>query len=116
MSTLALDARWVYKILPRNLWEQTLQDGALVGSPDDLRDGYIHLSTAVQVPGTLARYFAGVPDLLLIAVDPAMLGAALRYEPARGGDMFPHLYAPLPLLACRVLTIRNTPEDDWEPA
>ncbi len=67
----------------------------------DLADGYIHFSTAAQVQETAARHFAGQTELLLVAVDPAALGEALRWEPSRGGDLFPHLYQPLPLSAVR---------------
>lgn len=109
-----LDARFVYKILPRRLWEQLLQEGATRGSPDDLRDGYIHLSTASQVPGTVERYFAQANDLLLIAVDPAVLGGALRFEPSRDGQLFPHLYAPLPLSACKLTLSRADAGDAWQ--
>ena len=62
-----------------------------------MRDGFIHFSTAAQVPETATRHFAGQPDLLLVAVAAERLGDALRWEPSRGGALFPHLYAPLPL-------------------
>ena len=65
------------------------------GAPIDLADGFIHFSTAGQVDETAARHFAGQAGLLLVAVDAAALGAALKYEPSRGGALFPHLYAPL---------------------
>ena len=70
-------------------------------APVDHADGYIHFSTVDQVRETAAKHFAGQNDLLLVAVDPSPLGAALRYEPSRGGALFPHLYAPLPLTAVR---------------
>jgi uncharacterized protein (DUF952 family) len=79
-----------------------------------LRRSYVHLSAADQVAGTLAKYFADVPDLILLAVDPAMLGADLRYEPSRGGALFPHLYAPLPLAACQALAWRAQPALPWQ--
>ena len=71
------------------------------GAPVDLADGYIHFSTAGQVAETAARHFAGRTDLILVAVEAEALGAALRYEPSRGGAMFPHLYGKLPLAAVR---------------
>ena len=71
--------------------------GRFEGSADDARDGFIHLSAGHQVPGTLERYFAGQRDLVLLAVDPDRLGEGLRWEPSRGGELFPHLYGPLDL-------------------
>lgn len=85
----------VYKICDRSSWLEAQRRGTFAGSADDLRDGFIHLSTASQVVGTLQRHFAGRSDLLLIAVDADDLGSALRWEPARDGALFPHLYAPL---------------------
>ena len=87
----------IYKIAPAELWHQAELKGSFSGSPVDQADGFIHLSTAAQVRGTAARHFAGQNDLLLIGVDPHLLGADLRYEPASGGALFPHLYAPLNL-------------------
>ena len=72
-----------------------------------MQDGYLHFSTGQQVRETAARHFAGQGDLLLIAVDADSLGTALRYEPSRGGDLFPHLYAPLPLSS--VLWVKPLP-------
>lgn len=89
----------IYKIVPESLWRAARQEGAFEGAAIDIEDGYIHFSTAAQVRETAARHFAGKGDLLLIAVDGAALGAALRYEPSRGGDLFPHLYAILPMEA-----------------
>ena len=91
----------IYKICPEALWREAERAGAFAGAPVDARDGYIHFSTAAQARETAAKHFAGRRDLLLIAVEAEALGAALRYEPSRGGDLFPHLYAPLPLSAVR---------------
>ncbi len=85
----------IYKIMSRALWLQAEAAGVFVGAPVDAADGYIHFSTAAQVEETAAKHFAGQDDLLLAAVDPETLGAALRWEPSRGGALFPHLYAPL---------------------
>ncbi|MGU3537197.1 DUF952 domain-containing protein [Methylobacterium sp. A54F] len=93
----------VYKICPRSLWEDAEAAGHFAGAPVDAADGFIHLSTAGQAPETAARHFAGQGDLLLVAVDAEALGAALRYEPSRGGDLFPHLYGVLPLSAVRAV-------------
>lgn len=85
----------VYKIAPRAVWEGAVRDGIYRGSPDDHRDGFIHLSSEAQVAGTLARHYSGQSDLVLIAYEAAGLGGALKWEPSRGGDLFPHVYGPL---------------------
>jgi uncharacterized protein (DUF952 family) len=72
-----------------------LQGGVFEGSPVDRADGFIHLSSASQLTGTVDRHFAGQADLTIIALDLSALGEAIRWEPARGGQLFPHLYAPL---------------------
>ena len=85
----------IYKILSADLWREAVAAGRLDGAPVDLADGYIHFSTAAQRRETAARHFKGQPGLVLLAVDPAMLGDDLKWEPSRGGDLFPLLYAPL---------------------
>lgn len=97
----------IYKIVPESLWREARQKGFFEGAPIDLTDGYIHFSTAAQARETAARHFAGQTGLLLVAVDGAMLGEALKYEPSRGGDLFPHLHARLPMDA--VLSERPLP-------
>ena len=89
----------LYKIVPADLWRTAERDGVFGGSPVDLQDGFIHFSTATQVAETAAKHFAGQRDLVLVAVDAATLGDALKWEPSRGGALFPHLYAPLDLAA-----------------
>jgi uncharacterized protein (DUF952 family) len=89
----------IYKICERALWREAERAGLFRGAPVDARDGFIHFSTAAQVRETAARHFAGAADLMLIAVETAALGGALRWEVSRGGDLFPHLYGPLPLAA-----------------
>jgi uncharacterized protein (DUF952 family) len=85
----------VYKICPRALWQEAEAAGLFTGAPIDRQDGYIHFSTADQVAETAARHFAGQTDLLLVAVEVDALGDDLRYEPSRGGALFPHLYGSL---------------------
>ena len=85
----------IYKLCPAELWRVAVDDGVFRGSAVDLRDGFIHFSTADQVKETAARYFAGAAGLVLVAFDDASLGAELRYEPSRDGALFPHLHAPL---------------------
>lgn len=85
----------IYKICPARLWREAEAAGRFDGAAIDLTDGFIHFSTGGQLRETAAKHFAGQSDLLLIAVEGETLGAALRYEPSRGGALFPHLYAPL---------------------
>ena len=100
MSTL------IYKIATRAQWADAEASGVFEGAPIDVADGYIHFSTAAQVAETLAKHVAGQRDLLLIAVRAESFGDALRWEVSRGGQLFPHLYAPLPVAAAvRVVEI-----------
>lgn len=85
----------VYKIFRRPEWDAFAAAGQTEGAPVDLADGYIHLSTAAQVVETAARHFAGESDLVLVALRSAALAPDLRWEPSRGGQLFPHLYRPL---------------------
>lgn len=87
----------IYKILTADQWAALNAAGSTSGAPVDLADGFIHFSTGAQLAATAARHFGGQGDLVLAAIDPARLGAALRWEPARGGALFPHLYGPLRL-------------------
>lgn len=91
----------IYKIAPAALWAAAERAGVFTGAPVDVADGYIHFSTAAQARETAAKHFAGQADLKLVAVEVAALGPALKWEPSRGGALFPHLYAPLPLTAVR---------------
>lgn len=100
----------IYKILPRALWLDALAQGRLDGAPVDLADGFIHFSAGHQVEATAARHFSGQDDLVLAAFDEATLGPALKWEPSRGGDLFPHLYAPLPTGAA--LWVRPLPRTE----
>lgn len=86
---------FAYKVLPQSDWNAACAEGRFAGSPVDVLDGYIHLSTRETLPETLRKYFAGQTDLCLIEFETAELGDALRWEPARGGQLFPHLYTPL---------------------
>lgn len=78
-------------------WALAEAEGRFIGSPVDIDDGYIHFSTAVQAAETARRHFAGRRNLLLVAVEAQALGMALKWEPSRGGDLFPHLYDTLDL-------------------
>ncbi len=89
----------IYKICPASLWQEAVRDGVFKGAAIDLADGFIHFSTAEQVAETADKHFAGQDDLMLLAVDADRLGNALKWEPSRGGALFPHLYGNLPLSA-----------------
>jgi uncharacterized protein (DUF952 family) len=91
----------IYKICSEALWREAERVGVFAGAAIDLEDGYIHFSTAAQAPETAARHFAGQGDLVLVAIDAGALGDGLRWEPSRGGDLFPHLYGALRLNAVR---------------
>jgi len=101
----------LYKICPAVLWREAEREGIFRGSEHDRRDGFIHFSTAGQVAETAARHFAGQHDLLLIAVDADTLGDALRWEPSRGGALFPHLYGDLDFAAVVQVTPLQTGPD-----
>jgi uncharacterized protein (DUF952 family) len=88
-----------YKVLTSSQMALLEHEGVFAGAPIDLADGYIHLSTAEQLTETVTKHFAGQDDLHLVAVDLAVLGDAVKWEPSRGGQLYPHLYAPLPLSA-----------------
>jgi uncharacterized protein (DUF952 family) len=91
----------IFKICPRALWNAAERDGIFRGAPVDRADGFIHFSTAEQVRETAAKHFAGASDLVLVAVAAERLGAALKWEPSRGGALFPHVYGELPLAAAQ---------------
>jgi uncharacterized protein (DUF952 family) len=91
----------VYKIVAAGEWREAESAGVFAGAAVDRADGFIHFSTAEQAPETAAKWFAGRTDLTLAAVDAAALGADLRWEPSRGGALFPHLYGPLPMSAVK---------------
>ena len=80
-------------------WETALATGAYPGSSQDAADGFIHFSTAAKIVESAAKHRAGQSGLLLLTVDAGMLGDALKWEPSRGGQLFPHLYGALPVTA-----------------
>jgi uncharacterized protein (DUF952 family) len=97
----------IYKILTRPEWQAAEAAGRFQGSAVDRADGYIHFSTAAQARETARRHFAGVDDLVVLEVEADDFGEALRWEPSRGGDLFPHLYGPLEV--ARVLAVTEAP-------
>jgi uncharacterized protein (DUF952 family) len=99
-------AELIYHMCRHEEWEARAR-GIYVGSSQDAKDGFIHFSTAEQLPESARRHRAGQTDLVLLAVDPALLGSALRWEAARGGALFPHLYGTL--LVTDVRWVRDLP-------
>ena len=99
----------IYKILPRAEWAAAQAAGRFEGSAVDHQDGYIHFSTAAQAGETARRYFAGQADLVVLEVEGDALGDALKWEPSRGGDLFPHLYGVL--LTGQVSAVHEAPLD-----
>ncbi len=102
-----------YKILTADQWAQFEADGRFLGAPVDLADGYIHLSTAAQVDGTLEKHFAGQSGLVIAEIHLIALGDAILWEVSRGGALFPHLYADLPMSS--VITVRPASTPQSEP-
>ncbi len=104
------DLSTVFKLTTLDEWSNAIVEGALTGSADDLRDGFIHLSAQHQLEGTAKKYFSGIEGLCLVAFAAGDLGRELRWEPSRGGDNFPHFYGALPATAA--LWVRPVPIDE----
>lgn len=96
----AIMTELIYKISDEPTWRAAQKAGEFIGSELDIADGFIHLSTAETVKQTAALYYAGVEGLLLIAVDASKAEGELKWEASRNGELFPHLYGPLPMAAC----------------
>jgi uncharacterized protein (DUF952 family) len=99
----------IFKILARADWERAVSSGRFEGSAADVADGFIHFSAADQVAETAARHFAGQSDLVIVSVEADALGAALRWEPSRGGALFPHLYGALDVTRVVSVDAMDTP-------
>lgn len=99
MVTPMRNPEFIYKIASRPVFEASQAAGRFLGMPIDHKDGYIHFSTATQLEETLRLHFAGQDDLVVFCVNAPDLGADLRWEPSRGGQLFPHLYGELPMSA-----------------
>ena len=100
----------IYKIVNKAEWAKAEEAGVFEGAEIDLADGYIHFSTGQQVVETVTKHFAGQSNLLLVAVNSADLDERLKWEPSRGGDLFPHLYSELDLT--KVKFVKDLPLDD----
>jgi len=104
----------VYRLAVPSRWAEAMQAGKFTGEADDVRDGFIHFSTADQLPGTLEKHYSGHDRLALVEVPVSELGDALKWETSRGGDLFPHLYGDLPMLAvATVRLIRRGEDGEW---
>ena len=104
----------ICKICTVEEWADAQRVGKFTGSPEDVRDGFIHFSTREQVAETAARHFSQLTDLVLVMVDADRLGPSLKWERSRGGALFPHLYAPLDTSA--VLTVKELPDGEERTA
>ncbi|MGN6689311.1 MAG: DUF952 domain-containing protein [Sphingopyxis sp.] len=102
-----MTASTAFKVLTQQQWADFERERVFRGAPVDIADGYIHLSTAEQLDGTLTKHFAGQTCLMIAEVDLVQLGDAIRWEESRGGDLFPHLYAELPIHAVVSLQRRD---------
>ena len=91
-----MNKRWIYHLSRRADWARAKSAGSYQGSAEDTADGFLHFSTASQVVESAAKHRAGEKDLVLLEVDAHALDEGLRWEPSRGGQLFPHLYGPLP--------------------
>lgn len=97
----------IFKILRVPEWQSFQAAKRFAGSPDDLRDGFIHFSTEAQMAGTLEKYFSGEAEVVILEVAVAPLGDALRWEPSRNGALFPHLYGTLLLHHVAAVSVRK---------
>ena len=107
MSTAGGHPTTAYKVLTSEQMAAFERDGVFAGAPVDVVDGFIHLSTAEQLAETIARHFAGQTGLVVAEVDLTVLGDAVKWEPSRGGALFPHVYAVLPMAAVRSTRARE---------
>ncbi len=106
--------RLVYRLCHRDEWRAAVRAGAFSGGAHDARDGFIHLSAAAQVEETARRHYAGVRPLMLLAVDTARVVGDMRWEPSRGGALFPHLYGAIPMESV-VSTLPLSEDRDGHP-
>ncbi|WP_299638176.1 DUF952 domain-containing protein [Devosia sp.] len=102
---------YIYKVASREIYDASLAAGNFTGQPIDLKDGFIHFSSASQLGETIRLYFAGLAGQVLFQVPAAPLGEALKWEASRGGDLFPHLFGPLPMSTVSNMTPLDVPAD-----
>ncbi len=107
---------FAYKLLTEDQWKDWKESSLFTGAPVDVEDGYIHLSTREQVRETAEKWFASVDPLMLVMVDLPALGDLVRWEPSRGGALFPHVYGPIPRSAVAgqsKLRLQSNGKHDW---
>lgn len=103
-----------YRLAVPERWAEAMAAGEFAGDPHDVADGFIHLSAANQVEGTLVKHYNEHPRLLLVEIDLGALGDAVKWEKSRGGELFPHVYGTIPSSAVRGLRhVRRNEEGDW---
>lgn len=106
---ISLDPHFVYKVCAASEWSDAVAGGVYRGSVVDRRDRFVHLSTDAQLEETLRLHFVGQRDLVLVAFDPDALGGALRWEPSRGGALFPHFHGELPVALAKWVRALDAP-------
>ena len=105
----------IFKICHAEEWRAAEAAGVYHGTPKDKEDGFLHFSTFEQLEGTLKRYYANETDLVLVAVEDKLLGEKLKFEPARDGALFPHLYEPMPVTAVQwIAPLTKNTEGEFE--
>lgn len=103
-----------YRLANPERWATAMAEGRFTGEPHDVADGFIHLSAADQVEGTLVKHYNEHARLLLVEIDLAALGDTVKWEKSRGGALFPHVYGEIPASAVRGLRhIRRNEDGDW---
>ena len=105
-----MSSKLIYHMCRAEEWQRAREAGVYTGSSQDVADGFLHFSNAAQLPGSAAKHRAGQAGLVLLTVDAEQLGAALRWEPSRDDQLFPHLYGDLPVEA--VTRVDDLPLDD----
>jgi len=107
---------FAYKLLTQDQWLDWKATGSFTGAPVDIADGYIHMSTREQARETAEKWFAGVDPLILVMIDLPALGDTVRWEPSRGGQLFPHVYGDIPMSAVSGnsrLRVQSDGTHDW---
>ncbi len=103
-----------FRLATPDRWSQVMAEGRFTGDPHDVADGFIHLSAADQVEGTLIKHYNDHERLLLVEIDLTALGETVKWEKSRGGALFPHVYGEIPASAVRGLRhVRRNEEGDW---
>ena len=104
----------IYRLVEPERWAEAMREGVYKGAEQDIRDGFIHFSTAEQLPGTLDKHYSEFERLALVEVALSDLDSDVKWENSRGGNLFPHLYAELPMLAVSSLRlIRRSDDGSW---